>query len=146
MKTRAALVLSVAGILVTGSAALAVNTYALNSAHTSTIGNASSVLLPGAPTTTTQALGATPTPTNTVTSPKATPKVTGKKATPTRTPSPSPAQESVNGGAVTAQPGADGAPIPTQSGVASGGPTVTAPGDDKGGLRGGGSGGHGSDD
>ncbi|RAM35878.1 hypothetical protein [Arthrobacter globiformis] len=45
MKTRAALVLSVAGILVTGSAALAVNTQVLSTAPSGT-GNANSVLLP----------------------------------------------------------------------------------------------------
>jgi hypothetical protein len=48
MKTRAALALSVAGILVTGSAALAVNTHVLNTTPAGT-GNANSVLLPGSP-------------------------------------------------------------------------------------------------
>ncbi|WP_314194905.1 hypothetical protein [uncultured Arthrobacter sp.] len=45
MKTRAALAVSVAGFLVTGSAALAVNTQALNTPPAGT-GNANSVLLP----------------------------------------------------------------------------------------------------
>lgn len=45
MKTRAALALSVAGVLVTGSAALAVNTQVLNTPPAGT-GNANSVLLP----------------------------------------------------------------------------------------------------
>ncbi|MFE4834776.1 hypothetical protein ACFRAU_08840 [Arthrobacter sp. NPDC056691] len=45
MKTRAALALSVAGILVTGSAALAVNTQVLNTTPAGT-GNANSILLP----------------------------------------------------------------------------------------------------
>lgn len=48
MKTRAALALSVAGILVTGSAALAVNTQVLNTTPAGT-GNANSVLLPSSP-------------------------------------------------------------------------------------------------
>lgn len=147
MKSRAALALSIAGILVTGSAALAANTYTLNSSHTSTLGNAGNVLLPDVPVTTSPAPDRTPT--NTVASPKATPKATskasskagsGKKADGTKTspsgkPSPAPAPGSNQGGPVTAQP----AP-----GV--GGLIVTPPGDDKGGLRGGGSGGHGSDD
>jgi hypothetical protein len=125
MKTRAALVLSIAGILITGAAALAANTYTLNSTHSSTLGNAGSVLLPDVSPT------ATPvpvlTPTDTVASPQATPAAANQ-------PSPSPAPGSDDGGTVTAQPGA-----------ASGGTVATQPGDDKGGLRGG-SGGHGSDD
>ncbi|HKS01772.1 MAG TPA: hypothetical protein VJS86_08840 [Arthrobacter sp.] len=48
MKTRAALALSVAGILVTGTAALAVNTQVLNTTPAGT-GNANSVLLPNSP-------------------------------------------------------------------------------------------------
>ena len=125
MKTRTALVLSVAGILVTGAAALAANTYTLNSTPTSTLGNAGSVLLPDVSRTATPA--PVPSPTNTVASPQATPTATSQ-------PSPSPAPGSDETGAVTAQPG-DG----------SGGTIATPPGDDKGGLRGG-SGGHGSDD
>ena len=39
MKTKTALALSVAGILLTGSAALAVNTQTLNGSHTGTTGN-----------------------------------------------------------------------------------------------------------
>ncbi|MFC9350579.1 hypothetical protein [Arthrobacter sp. NPDC057013] len=45
MKTRAALALSLAGILVTGSAALAVNTHVLNTTPAGT-GNANRILLP----------------------------------------------------------------------------------------------------
>ena len=126
MKTRAALVLSVVGILVTGAAALAVNTYTLNSTHTSTLGNAGSVLLPDVSATRTPAPVLSPT--NTVSSPRVTPTATSQ-------PSPSPMPGSEKAGPVTAQPGAG-----------SGGPIPTQPGDDKGGLRGGGSGGHGSDD
>lgn len=51
MKTSAALALSVAGILVTGSAALAVNTHVLNTTPAGT-GNANSILLPSNPTRT----------------------------------------------------------------------------------------------
>jgi hypothetical protein len=125
MKTRAALVLSIAGILVTGAAALAANTYTLNSTHTSTLGNADSVLLPDISPTATPAPVLTPA--DTVASPQATP------AAPSQ-PSSSPAPGSDDGSTVTAQPGAG-----------SGETVATQPGDDKGGLRGG-SGGHGSDD
>ena len=64
MKTRAALVLSVAGILVTGSAALAVNTQVLSTTPSGT-GNANSVLLPNNSSSTaapTAAVGAKATP------------------------------------------------------------------------------------
>lgn len=143
MKSKAALALSIAGILITGSAALAVNTYTLNSSHTSTVGNASNILLPNDSAT------KTPAPASAPASPKATPKPTGNarsgpaagaKPAPSKTASSSPAQGS--GGAVTDQPGSGGT-------VASPAPvgTVIEPGDDKGGLRNGGSGGgHGSDD
>ncbi|AXJ08843.1 hypothetical protein [Arthrobacter sp. PM3] len=119
MKTRTAVVLSVAGILVAGAAALAANTFTLNSARTSTLGNAGNILLPGGPASGT----ATPAPSPTVTAPSPT-------STPTvpRQPSPSAAPGTVT---AKAQPGS--------------GPAATPPGDDKGGLRGG-HGGHGSDD
>ena len=58
MKSRAALALSIAGILVTGSAAPAVNTHALNTSHTGTTGNADRALLPDDSAT------STPTPTD----------------------------------------------------------------------------------
>jgi hypothetical protein len=64
MKTRAALALSVAGILVTGSAALAVNTQVLSTTPSGT-GNANSVLLPNKSSKTaapTAAVGAKATP------------------------------------------------------------------------------------
>lgn len=159
MKPRAALALSIAGILVTGSAALAVNTYTLNGSHTSTLGNAGNVLLPDASVTTTPAQGRIPT--NTVAIPKTSPKVTitassGKKAddskaSPFKKPSSALAPGNKQAAPVTIQPdpGSGGA-IATQPGAASGdGLIATQPGDDKGGLRGGGgggSGGHGSDD
>lgn len=49
--TRTALVLSVAGVLLTGSAALAVNTQTLKNSSSSTTGNANEVLLPQNATT-----------------------------------------------------------------------------------------------
>lgn len=97
MKTRAALAVSVAGILVTGSAALAVNTEVLNSTPSGT-GNANSVLLPN---------NARRTP-----APAA---VVGAKATPDVT--------SVNDGGGTAPAPAETAGVP-ESGDATGG-TVT---------------------
>ena len=51
MKTRTALVLSVAGVLVTGSAALAVNTRTLGNSSTSFTGTSNEVLLPQNATT-----------------------------------------------------------------------------------------------
>jgi hypothetical protein len=150
MKTRAALVLSVAGILVTGAAALAANTYTLNSTHTSTLGNAGSVLLPDVSHT------ATPAPVLTPSDPVASPQTPPAAAS-----QPPPSQAAPgsddggtvatgpvvgSGGTVETQPGAGtGGTVVTQPGADSGGTVVTQPGDDKGGLRGG-SGGHGSDD
>lgn len=66
--------LSVAGILVAGAAALAANTFTLNSTRTSTLGNAGSILLPDVPATGTPAPA--PSPTTTVPSPKPTPTAT----------------------------------------------------------------------
>lgn len=144
MKSKAALALSIAGILITGSAALAVNTYTLNSSHTSTVGNASNILPPNDSAT------KAPVPASAPASPEATPKPTGNvrsgpaaagaKPTPSKTASPSAARGS--GGAVTDQPGS-GATVATPAPVGS---TVIELGDDKGGLRNGGGGGHGSDD
>ena len=143
MKSRAALALSITGILVIGSAALAVNIYTLNGSHTSTLGNAGNVLLPDPSVTTTRAPAHVPT--NTVASPKAAPKApseagTGKngvngKAAPSKKPSRAPAPTSN-------QP----APVTVQPDPGRGETIATQPGDDKGGLRGGGGGGHGSDD
>lgn len=143
MKSRAALVLSITGILFIGSAALAVNTYTLNGTHASTLGNAGNVLLPNPSDTTTPAPDHVPT--NPVASPKAAPKTpseagsgnngVNRNAAPSKKPSPAPAPTSNQASPVTVQPDPGrGATIATQ------------PGDDKGGLRGGGSGGHGSDD
>ena len=123
MKTRAALALSVAGILVTGSAAVTVNTQALNTPPAGT-GNANSVLLPNN-------ASRTPAPAAVV-SAKGTPAVTsvdGGGQQPTPTPSPKPGDDSDDKRGLRATPG---------------------PGDDQGGHRkgvepGDDSGGHGSD-
>jgi hypothetical protein len=174
MKTGAALVLSVAGILAAGSAALAVNTQVLSVAPTGT-GNANVVLLPNGPVP--------PAPT---TEPKATPQVTGTQSGAQKTAAPaqsSPARPgSAKSGATPANaakpnparpapaavPGTTGgsAAAPSSSGPGGGtsGGVVTVqpfpvpvnvvpvePGDDKGGQRkapepGDDSGGHGADD
>jgi hypothetical protein len=122
MKTRAALALSVAGFLLTGSAALTVNTQALNTPPAGT-GNANSVLLPNN-------ASRTPAPAAVV-SAKATPAVT-----------------SVDGGGQLPTP----SPKPGDDGDDKRGLRATPePGDDHGGRRkasepGDGSGGHGSND
>ena len=131
------------GILFIGSAALAVNTYTLNGSHTSTLGNAGNVLLPDPSVTTTHAPAQIPT--TTVASPKAAPKApseagsgnngVNRTAAPSKKPSPAPGPSNNPAAPATVQPDPGrGATIATQ------------PGDDKGGLRGGGGGGHGSDD
>ena len=121
MKTRAALALSVAGFLMTGSAALTVNTQALNTPPAGT-GNANSVLLPNN-------ASRTPAPAAVV-SAKATPAVTSVGGDQLPTPSP--------------KPGDDG---DDKRGLR----TAPEPGDDHGGRRkasepGDDSGGHGSND
>jgi hypothetical protein len=80
MKTGAALVLSVAGILAAGSAALAVNTQVLSVSPTGT-GNANVVLLPNGPVPPAPATTAGP-----KTTPQATDAAAGaqKAATPTK--------------------------------------------------------------
>ena len=66
MKTRTALVLSVAGVLVTGSAALAVNTRTLGNSSPSFTGTANEVLLPqNATTPVSPATAGTPAPAGT---------------------------------------------------------------------------------
>ena len=130
MKSRAALALSITGILVIGSAALAVNIYTLNGSHTSTLGDAGNVLLPDPSVTTTRAPALVPT--STAASPKAAPKA---KAVPSKKPSPAPAPTSNQAAPGTVQPD-----------PGRGETIATQPGDDKGGLRGVGGGGHGSDD
>jgi hypothetical protein len=108
MKTRAALALSVAGFLVTGSAALAVNTQALNTSPAGT-GNANSVLLPNN-------ASRTPAPAAVVNG-KATPDVT-----------------SVNDGSQQTMPSPS--PKPGDDGDDKGGlRTAPEPGDEQGGQR-----------
>ena len=166
MKTGAALVLSVAGILAAGSAALAVNTQVLNVSPPGT-GNANIVLLPNGPVP--------PLP-GTSAGPKATPQATGTPAGAQKTAAPAKS----GAASATAKPapaktapataaGNAGSPGPAPSSSGSGGGTTgvtiqpapapavvvpVQPGDDKGGLRkapepgddSGGSGGHGADD
>jgi hypothetical protein len=176
MKTGAALVLSVAGILAAGSAALAVNTQVLNVSPPGT-GNANIVLLPNG--------SVAPFP-GTSDGPRATPQVTGtpaggqKAATPAKSSPAKPgsakssatasnAAKSNPGKAPATAAGNAGSPGSAPSSSGSGGGTTgvtiqpapapavvvpVQPGDDKGGLRkapepgddSGGSGGHGADD
>ena len=159
MKTRAALALSVAGILVTGSAALAVNTQVLSSTPSGT-GDANSVLLPNNSSSTaapTAAVGlkATPNVTSVVdggSTVTARAKTTGApesgdgKSSRRTPPSSGPGDDrdhtdgTVTGtsdaGPAAPQPGGR---IGSQSGGAgaAGNPAVVPvqPGDDKGGLR-----------
>lgn len=135
MKTRAALVLAIAGILVTGSAALAVNTQTLNNAHTGTTGNADRVLLPGGLTT------ATPAPADVAASLTPTAEATGTSSddssaaqSPGTSPSAEPGDD--KGGLLKApEPGDDkGGPVEIQPGAGTGSPITTGPSDDKGGL------------
>ncbi|MBT2546786.1 hypothetical protein [Arthrobacter sp. ISL-65] len=161
MKTGAALVLSVAGILAAGSAALAVNTQVLNVPPPGT-GNANIVLLPD---------GAVPPVPGTSDGPRATPQATGtpaggqKGATPAKS-SPAkpgsaksgaaassnaaksnpaksaPATAPGNAGGSAAAPsssgpggGSAGGAVTVQPVPVPGGMVPVEPGDDKGGLR-----------
>jgi hypothetical protein len=175
MKTRAALSLAVAGVFVTGSAALAVNTQVLNTTPAGT-GNANSILLPNDS-------GGSASP-GVVASAKATPDVasaagsgtapaTRKTAVPPETwdrndddnggrqkaPLSVPGDgkggtvtEKNDGGPAGSQPAAGGSVVVVQPEDDKGGlRTVPEPGDDKGGQRKAAepdddSGGHGSDD
>ncbi|MFE4543045.1 hypothetical protein [Arthrobacter sp. NPDC056727] len=175
MKTGAALVLSVAGILAAGSAALAVNTQVLNVSPTGT-GNANIVLLPNgavppapagtagqkaAPPATGTAAGAQKTSTPS----KSTPAKQGSAksgAAASNAAKPSPAQSAPatvpgTAGGTAAAPsssgpgGGSGGAVTVQPAPVQGGVSPLEPGDDKGGLRkapepGDDSGGHGADD
>ena len=131
MKTRAAVALSFAGILITGSAALAVNTQTLNNSNPGTTGDANKVLLPDDSPTGTRAATLVPTPADVA--------GTGASAEAFPTPAPADAQGGISGsppgdqGAVPAPvlPGT-GNPVPAPAPVPA---PVPAPGDDKGGLR-----------
>lgn len=141
MRTRSALALSVAGILVTGAAALAVNTQTLNNSPAGTTGNANQFLLPQDSATSPAKLPATgatatgPGPTST-----ASPTPDDNRTAPpslrsSAAPSPSDDADDDKGGLTEVQPGDD-----------KGGSSTTEPGDDKGGSGEVGHGGHGGDD
>ncbi|PNH85476.1 hypothetical protein [Arthrobacter sp. AFG20] len=161
MKTRAALALSVAGILVTGSAALAVNTQVLSSTPSGT-GDANSVLLPTNSSSTaapTAAVGLKATPNvtsvvdggSTVTArakstgaPESGDGKSGRRTLPPPSSGPGDDRDHTDGtvtGTSDAGPAAPhpGGSIGSQSGGAgtAGDPAVVPvqPGDDKGGLR-----------
>ncbi|RAM35533.1 hypothetical protein [Arthrobacter globiformis] len=176
MKTGAALVLSVAGILAAGSAALAVNTQVLNVSPPGT-GNANIVLLPNGAVPPAPAVSEGPAATpraprgpaagqNTSTPAKASPAKTGSaksgatasaaaKPAPTKT---APASAAANAGSPGSAPSSSGSGGTTGLTIQPApAPVVVVPvqpGDDKGGLRkapepgddSGGSGGHGADD
>ena len=163
MKTRAALALSVAGILVTGSAALAVNTQVLSTTPSGT-GNANSVLLPSNSSRTaapTAAAGAKATPNvasvvgggstvnaaaKTTGAPESDNGKGGRRTTPSPSPSPSPGDDrdrkdgtatgTSDAGPAVSQPGGTFGSRSGGTGAARD-PAVVAvqPGDDKGGLR-----------
>jgi hypothetical protein len=164
MKTRAALALSVAGILMTGSAALAVNTQVLSTTPSGT-GNANSVLLPNNSSSTAAPTGAVglkaaPNVTSVVDGGSTVParaKTTGappesgdgkgsRRTPPSSSPSSEPGDDrDQKDGTVTGTSDAGPAGPPpggtfgSQSGAtgAAGDPAVVPaqPGDDKGGLR-----------
>jgi hypothetical protein len=160
MKTRAALALSVAGILVTGSAALAVNTQVLSSTPSGT-GNANSVLLPNnssssAAPTAAVGLKATPNVTSVVDGGSTVParaKTTGapesgdgkgSRRTPPPSSGPGDDRDHKDGAAVGTSDAGPAAPQPGGTiGSPSGGAGVAGdpavvpvrPGDEKGGLR-----------
>ncbi|WP_087873057.1 hypothetical protein [Arthrobacter globiformis] len=176
MKTGAALVLSVAGILAAGSAALAVNTQVLNVSPTGT-GNANTVLLPNGavppvpaapagPKATAQATDTAagaqkaPTPSKS-TSAKPAPAKSGAASSNAAKPNPAKsapgAVPGTAGGSAAAPPssgpdgGTGGGAVVVQPAPVQGSVLHVEPGDDKGGLRkapepGDDSGGHGADD
>jgi hypothetical protein len=124
MKTRAALALSVAGILVTGSAALAVNTQVLNTTPAGT-GNANSVLLPNNS-------GRTPSPAAAVVSSKATPDATsvavGGSSAPAKTAGAPEAGYDKGGRRTTPKPGDDrDTKVGTVTRKSDAGPAVSQP-------------------
>ncbi|WP_395398503.1 hypothetical protein ACHMXB_11785 [Arthrobacter sp. UC242_113] len=145
MKTRAALALSVAGILVTGSAALAVNTQVLSTTPSGT-GNANSVLLPSNSSSTaapTAAVGAkvtsnvasvvdggstVPAPAKTTASPESGHGKGGRRTTPSPSPSPSPSSGPRDDRNVRAG---------TVAGTSDAGPAVSQPGGTSGSTPGG---------
>lgn len=128
MRTRAAVALSFAGILITGSAALAVNTQTLSNSTTGTTGDANRVLLPEDSAAGTPAATLAPTAAD----------VAGPEATPAASPSPGPGDNT--GGPPSPAPADQGiVPVPVlpDAGVPVPVPVPVpvVPGDDKGGLR-----------
>jgi hypothetical protein len=139
MRTRAAVALSFAGVLITGSAALAVNTQTLSNSTTGTTGDANRVLLPEDSAAGTSAATLAPTPAD----------VAGPGATPPASPSPGPGDNT--GGPPSPAPADQGImPVPVLPVLPDAGVPVPAPvpvvpvpvpvvpvvpGDDKGGLR-----------
>jgi hypothetical protein len=138
MRTRSALALSVAGILVTGSAALAVNTQTLNNSPGGSTGNANQFLLPpgsAASPATSPAPDTSPSPSPTSTA-SATPddnRAATPSPSPTSSAAPSPSDDPD-------EPGDDNGGIreTPEPGDDHGGHGTSEPGDDHGG--------HGSDD
>jgi hypothetical protein len=126
MRTRAAVALSFAGILITGSAALAVNTQTLSNSTTGSTGDANRVLLPEDSAAATPAAPLAPTPAD----------VAGPGATAEASPSPGPGDNT--GGPPSPAPADQGiVPVPVLpgAGVPVPAPVPVVPGDDKGGLR-----------
>ena len=144
MRTKTALVLSITGILLTGSAALAANTPTLNNSAPGTTGTANSVLLPDdsashtptAPGSGATAAAGTPKPTATGTGTAG----DDRKASPSPALS-APAIPSVEptddkgGQRQTPEPGDDNGVLDTTQTLAVNGASTAEPGDDNGGRR-----------
>jgi hypothetical protein len=141
MKTKATLALSLTGILLTGSAAIAANPQTLNSSHPGISDDVKNVLVTDDSATRTAA------PAQARVVPKAAPKAAtqtsdGKKADDKKAPAAKKAARPAepgddNGGKrTTPEPGDDNGGLATAQTFTGSSSTVTAePGDDKGGLR-----------
>ena len=141
MKTKAALALSLTGILLTGTAALGANTRTLSSSTTGTSDDARNVLITDDSATRT----ATPAPARVV--PKAAPKAASKtsdkmkaddkKASAAKKAShPAEPGDDTGGTRATPEPGdGHGGLVPVQTFTGNGSTIAAEPGDDKGGLR-----------
>lgn len=134
MKTRGAVALAVAGILVTGSAAFAVNTGTLNNSRPGTTGDANKVLLPDVPAAGTPAAPLDPTPTDVggPGTPSPSPPAGNTGGVPGAAPSDQ-AAAPVDRAAAPGPTGSGPAPVPGTAPVPGGVPVQ--PTDDKGGLR-----------
>lgn len=140
MKTKAALALSLTGILLTGSAALAANTQTLSSSTAGTSDDARNVLVTDDSATRTAA----PAPARAVptAAPKAATKTSDnvkaddKKASVAKKAFPAEPGDDNGGARTTPEPGAGHSRLVTAKTFAGNGGTVASePGDDKGGLR-----------